>query len=52
MLQSCRPVSFQDSNFAQIYDSTQPGRTSTGHTCGDDLTKDERMEVIEYLKTL
>lgn len=36
----------------KIYDTTQPGRGNGGHTFGDDLTEDERMAVIEYLKTL
>jgi hypothetical protein len=35
-----------------IYDTTLPGRHNTGHTYGDKLTEDERMAVIEYLKTL
>ncbi len=36
----------------KIYDTTQPGRGNGGHTFGDELTEDERMAVIEYLKTL
>jgi cytochrome c5 len=36
----------------KIYDSTQPGRGNGGHTFGDDLGEEERMAVIEYLKTL
>jgi mono/diheme cytochrome c family protein len=36
----------------KIYDTTQPGRGNGGHTFGDDLSEDERMAVIEYLKTL
>jgi hypothetical protein len=36
----------------KIYDTTRPGRGNRGHTFGDDLTEDERMAVIEYLKTL
>jgi mono/diheme cytochrome c family protein len=35
----------------KIYDTTQPGRRNTGHTFGDELTEDERLAVIEYLKT-
>jgi hypothetical protein len=35
-----------------IYDTTQPGRGNGGHTFGDHLSEDERMAVIEYLKTL
>ena len=36
----------------KIYDTTQPGRGNGGHTFGDDLTEEQRMAVIEYLKTL
>jgi mono/diheme cytochrome c family protein len=36
----------------KVYDTAQPGRGNGGHTFGDDLTDDERMAVIEYLKTL
>jgi mono/diheme cytochrome c family protein len=36
----------------KVYDTTRPGRANTGHTYGDDLTEDERLAVIEYLKTL
>ena len=36
----------------KVYDTSQPGRGNGGHTFGDDLTEPERMEVIEYLKTL
>jgi mono/diheme cytochrome c family protein len=36
----------------KIYDTTQPGRGNPGHTFGDKLTEDERLAVIEYLKTL
>jgi hypothetical protein len=36
----------------KVYDTSQPGRANTGHTFGDKLTEDERMAVIEYLKTL
>jgi mono/diheme cytochrome c family protein len=36
----------------KIYDATQPGRGNAGHTFGDDLSEEERMAVIEYLKTL
>jgi hypothetical protein len=38
--------------FRKIYDTTQPGRGNGGHTFGDRLSEDERMAVIEYLKTL
>jgi mono/diheme cytochrome c family protein len=36
----------------KIYDTTQPGRGNGGHTFGDELNEDERLAVIEYLKTL
>jgi mono/diheme cytochrome c family protein len=36
----------------KIYDTAQPGRGNKGHTFGDALTEEERMAVIEYLKTL
>jgi hypothetical protein len=36
----------------KIYDTTQPGRGNGGHTFGDDLSEEERMAVIEYLKAL
>ena len=36
----------------KIYDTSKPGRSNGGHTYGDDLSDDERAQVIEYLKTL
>lgn len=36
----------------KVYDTSKPGRSNTGHTYGDDLTEEERGEVIEYLKQL
>jgi hypothetical protein len=36
----------------KVYDTTRPGRGNGGHTFGDDLAEDERLAVIEYLKTL
>jgi hypothetical protein len=36
----------------KVYDTTRPGRSNAGHTYGDRLTEEERMAVIEYLKTL
>ncbi len=38
--------------YRKIYDTTRTGRGNGGHTFGDKLTADERMAVIEYLKTL
>jgi hypothetical protein len=36
----------------KIYDTRQSGRGNGGHTFGDHFTDDERLAVIEYLKTL
>jgi mono/diheme cytochrome c family protein len=36
----------------QIYDTSQPGCGNQGHTFGDDLSRDDRQALIEYLKTL
>jgi len=36
----------------KIYDTNLPGRSNGGHTYGDLLSEEERMAVIEYLKTL
>jgi mono/diheme cytochrome c family protein len=36
----------------KVYDTTKPGRGNGGHTFGDHLKHEERMAVIEYLKTL
>lgn len=36
----------------KIYDTTQPGRGNQGHNYGDHLSDEERMALIEYLKTL
>src|SRR5262245_32930554 len=36
----------------KVYDTTQSGRGNAGHTFGDHLSEQERMAVIEYLKTL
>ncbi len=36
----------------KIYDTSLPGRGNGGHTFGDHLDDNERMAVIEYLKTL
>jgi hypothetical protein len=38
--------------FRKIYDTSAVGRGNGGHTFGDKLSEDERMAVIEYLKTL
>jgi mono/diheme cytochrome c family protein len=36
----------------KIYDTRKSGRSNAGHTYGDKLTEEERMALIEYLKTL
>ncbi len=36
----------------KVYDTARPGQGNGGHTFGDELTEDERLAVIEYLKTL
>jgi RoxA-like, cytochrome c-like len=36
----------------KIYDTREPGRSNSGHTFGDRLSDEERLAVIEYLKTL
>jgi hypothetical protein len=35
-----------------IVDTSRFGMSNTGHTFGDDLAEQDRMDVIEYLKTL
>ena len=35
-----------------IYDTSGLGHANTGHTFGDRLTADERLAVIEFLKSL
>jgi len=36
----------------KTYDTTLPGYSNEGHYFGDEFTQEERMAVIEYLKTL
>jgi mono/diheme cytochrome c family protein len=36
----------------KVYDTTLPGSGNGGHTFGDELTEEQRLAVIEYLKTL
>jgi hypothetical protein len=36
----------------KVYDTTAPGRSNSGHVYGDQLTDEDRMAIIEYLKTL
>jgi mono/diheme cytochrome c family protein len=36
----------------KVYDTSKPGRGNAGHTYGDGFSESERLQVIEYLKTL
>jgi len=36
----------------RIYDTSRTGYGNGGHAFGDELTKEERAAVLEYLKTL
>ncbi len=36
----------------RVHDTTQPGLGNGGHTFGDNLAEEERVAVVEYLKTL
>jgi len=45
-------VKLPGSERRKVYDTTQPGRGNGGHTYGDSLTEDERLALIEFLKTL
>ncbi len=36
----------------KVHDTTRPGQGNGGHTYGDSLTEEERLAVIEFLKTL
>lgn len=36
----------------KTYDTTLPGYSNAGHDFGDEFTQDQRMAVVEYLKTL
>jgi mono/diheme cytochrome c family protein len=46
------PKKLDPIEFRKIYDTTRIGRGNGGHTFGDKFSEDERMAVIEYLKTL
>jgi len=46
------PKAMTPLEYRRIYDTSKPGRGNAGHTYGDRLTEDERLAVIEYLKTL
>jgi mono/diheme cytochrome c family protein len=46
------PSTLPPIEYRRTYDTSQVGRGNTGHTFGDQLTEDERMAVLEYLKTL
>jgi mono/diheme cytochrome c family protein len=46
------PAALGPLEYRKVYDTARPGRGNGGHPFGDALTEDERMAVIEYLKTL
>jgi hypothetical protein len=39
-------------DYSAIYDTTQFGHGNMGHTFGDSLSDEERIAVIEFLKSL
>jgi hypothetical protein len=46
------PVRFGKPDDHRLYDARRFGAGVGGHTFGDDLTDQERLAVVEYLKTL
>ena len=46
------PKKLSPLEYRRIYDTSKVGRSNAGHTFGDKLSEEERMAVIEYLKTL
>jgi hypothetical protein len=52
VLEDCGDANLTGWEQRKIYDTRQPGLGNGGHTFGDDLSEEERMAVIEYLKTL
>jgi mono/diheme cytochrome c family protein len=46
------PLSDVALELRRVYDTTDFGRTATGHTFGDAMNDDERHAVLEFLKTL
>ncbi|MGL4551263.1 MAG: c-type cytochrome [Gemmataceae bacterium] len=46
------PAGMPAIEFREVYDTSKPGRGNGGHTYGDRLSEEQRMAVIEYLKTL
>ncbi len=48
---SSKPT-ISDLEARKVYDTSMSGRGNGGHTYGDKLSEEERMAVIEYLKTL
>ncbi|MCM8541563.1 MAG: cytochrome c [Lentisphaeraceae bacterium] len=44
--------SYSQKQSQKTYDTSLKGNSNQGHTFGDDLTDDERVALIEYLKTL
>jgi len=41
-----------EANSTNVYDTTIPGYSNSGHTFGDGLTNEERSDLLEYLKTI
>ncbi len=41
-----------DNNSIKVYDTRKAGLSNRGHTFGDDLSEDERSDLLEYLKLL
>jgi hypothetical protein len=52
LLQAPDPRSLSPLEFRKVYDTTRVGRGNGGHRFGDHLSEDQRLAVIEYLKTL
>ncbi len=46
------PKKLSPIEYRKIYDTNAIGRGNGGHSYGDELSEEERMAVIEYLKTL
>lgn len=46
------PDSVPEDQRKHVYDTTRLGHWNTGHTFGDHLSDDERLAVLEYLKTI
>lgn len=46
------PQSLKPEEKSSFYDTARFGLANTGHTFGDQLSEEDRMDLIEYLKTL